>query len=295
MGVLMVLLTVLKIILIIVLVLLVLLMLITALLLFPGLDYGIKARYGERFDMVVRLKWLFGLVKFSATVKNGDLSFKVKLPFGLENKLVNGKEDFRKVDVEKKVENETEAVTEAVAEAVTDAADVGSELSDEPKAKSKCENTTSYKKNEKNKRVKSTNKSRKNKEKNNIFKQIKNFKKAFKEKWEQYNISQLIPLVIKLIKDLLRSLGVKKCNVNGVVGFSDPSQTGMLLGVIGMVCVYLPGEVIFKGNFEKADFKCNGVIEGKTSLLRLLIPLIKFIFEKPVLKIIIDYFRKENV
>lgn len=284
MGVLMVLLTVLKIVLIIVLVLLVLLMLITALLLFPGLDYGIKARYGERFDMVVRLKWLFGLVKFSATVKNGDLSFKVKLPFGLENKLVNGKEDFRKVDVEKKVENETEAVT--------DAADVGYESSDEPNPKSKCENTTSYKK---NKRAKSTNKGRKNKEKNNIFKQIKNFKKAFKEKWEQYNVSQLIPLVVTLIKGLLRSLGVKKCNVNGVVGFSDPSQTGMLLGVIGMVCVYLPGEVIFKGNFEKADFKCNGVIEGKTSLLRLLIPLIKFIFEKPVLKIIIDYFRKENV
>lgn len=233
--------------------------------------------------MVFRLKWLFGLVKLSVNVKNGDLSFKVKLPFGLENKLlekdkpVKEKKKAESPDLEKDINvEENENIQEEKNTEEKNSCDF-EPVEEKPKPK----------------KIKKTKKKKKPK-KINPVKRIKVFYENIKEKWEYYNISQLIPLIIKLVKDLIKAVGVKKCNIGGVIGFSDPSTTGGVLGVIGMLSVYLPGKIQIEGNFEKADFKCNGVIEGNTSLIKLLLPLIKFVFKKPVLNIIINYFKEDN-
>lgn len=284
MGVLMVLWTVLKIILIIVLVLLMLALLLTAVILFSRLDYGIKARYSDRIDGVCKVTWLFGLIKLAVNVKNGDVDFKIKLPFHLE-KLFLEDEKAEEASVDKSV---TELEEKADSQNAENTEKVNVEKTVEKASEGKkTENSQTKDSNKKNKRVKN-----KKKEKKEFA--LYSLWKKFNEIKEKYDIPAIIKLTLKLIKDLLKAVGVKKCSINGVLGFDDPSNTGIALGVIGVLSIYLPGEIYFKGNFEKSDFKCNGVIEGRTNIFKFLLPVLKYIFKKPIWQIIKELLRKDD-
>ena len=72
------------------------------------------------------------------------------------------------------------------------------------------------------------------------------------------------------------------------MGLGDPAQTGTAIGGICAASAFVPFGVNIDGDFENKNIAVEGEVHGKTYLLKLLLPPIKFLFRKPVFKLIID-------
>lgn len=304
-----VLLTILKIILIIILVLLALLLVLTAVVLFVPLSYGCKVRYADVLDGKCRLNWLFGIVKLGCDIDKGEVKLKMKLPFGLEKKLSGNREEplenteYEDIpeDVPPDAEEEpTEIVkTTETAENTEDIETTEdtpfSEYKDIVEEQPEREEDTKKKKSAKKKKFQ---KSDKRKNLKDIITEKTDKIKSLWEKYKYiittYDIKAIISLTFELLKEFIHSLGVKKCSISGVFGLPSPSYTGLALGGVGMLSAYLPWDIAFKGDFEKTTFKCSGIIEGKTNIFSMILPILKYIFKKPVFKVIKDFLLRKD-
>ena len=106
---------------------------------------------------------------------------------------------------------------------------------------------------------------------------------------------EIINLSFLLLKRLLKSIKINKIKLDIEYGLDEPYKTGNLCGIISMSIPFLHKKISknikITPNFQEEMFLINCDLKCKTSLFKILLPIIKFIVKEPIRKII---FKKEN-
>lgn len=122
--------------------------------------------------------------------------------------------------------------------------------------------------------------------KNNIKESLFNLKKIL----NYPNKKEIISSTILLIKRLIKCIKFKKIKINIDYGLNEPFKTGSICGIISTIIPFLPKKYIKDINimpdFEKEIFLADVKIKCKTSLIKILLPIIIFISKKSIRKII---------
>ena len=292
------LLTILKIILYIILILLLVILLLLAVILLARLKYSINGEYddsGGKFELLVKASWLFGLVKAEYCHGGENEGLKLTLPFGIGKK----KQKERPENNENNENNKTETYEEKTEEefsqpedsAETEQPEENDEVSfseeDLAEIQELAEEQQKKRRPQKEKRDKADNKE-------SFIEKIKKKNSDYEKFKETYDIPLLIKNAFNCIIGLIKGLGIKKGSISGILGFSDPSQTGTAMGILSIANIYLPVDININGCFEKKRIALNGEIYGKTYLFRLLWPVLAFIFKNPARTIICDFLFKKD-
>ena len=318
------LLTILKIILYIILILLLVILLLLALILLARLKYSVDGEYDKddgRFLLFAKASWLFGIVKIEYSHGGENDGLRLILPFGLgtkkeedyepepvdendkssnnetaDNTEVLSGPELSKQEENKQEESKQEEIKQAESkqeESKQEAFDNKDDVSfqeEKPKAKARKEDNNINKKKPKPGHEKAKSKTKKESFVDKIKKTYNDFDK-FKE---TYDIRLLIKNTFDCLIGLLKAIGIKKGSLSGVIGLSDPSQTGMVLGALSIANIYVPVEMDINGEFAGERLALKGCIIGKTYLLKLLWPLLVYVFRRPERSIIWDYFFKKE-
>jgi len=115
----------------------------------------------------------------------------------------------------------------------------------------------------------------------NIWSKIK----YYKNHPDRYEIiSQAKLLIIRIIKAVLP----KRLELSGIYGFEDPSQTGFATGGISILAQFIHPRIIInaKPDFTRQVIDITLLVKGKIIVITILIPVLKFLFCKPVWGII---------
>ena len=134
-----------------------------------------------------------------------------------------------------------------------------------------------------------------------IDEENKNYDKKFKIKetinklkyiFNYPNKQEIFNLTFLLIKRLIKAIKIKKIKINIDYGLDEPYKTGNFCGIISVITSFLPKKHIKNINimpdFEKEVFLVDCIVKGKTSLIKILLPIIVFIIKEPIRKIIFN-------
>ena len=261
-----VLLTILKIILILIGVILGIVLLILSILLFNRCRYEAVGNKDKKVEVKAEFKWLFGIINGYYEIDGDITKYAFYIPFGICNIKYNSEESNINIDLsEKNICNDDEIINKSIANI------------------------------EKNSKIYNIVKKFKA-----FFTNIKNFIKDIIEKIkfvqrfnEKYCVNSLISVTWRLLIKLIKNLGFKRLELNGIIGFESPDDTGKALGAIAVVKTFLPLSVNIDGNFEEKELTGNFNIKGRTSLWRILFPIAKYILTKPVWPLVKDYWKGE--
>jgi hypothetical protein len=89
-----------------------------------------------------------------------------------------------------------------------------------------------------------------------------------------------------LIIALIKAFGVKKMKARAIIGFDDPSATGKAVGLIYALSSACNLDVSADADFTSQVFEISGHIKGRTNVFLILLPSVKYIFKKPIWKLI---------
>ena len=121
--------------------------------------------------------------------------------------------------------------------------------------------------------------------------------KTMKDKVLNYpNRKVITALVLGAVKKIIKTLKPKKIDISGIIGFADPSKTGMFIGIyesiVGMLKIRK--HVRLGGNFdtEATVIDLNAYIKGRISIIRMILPIFGLWLKKPIRVLIKDLRRK---
>ncbi|GEM_PF-3513830 len=303
---------ILKIILKIILILLLVILALLVTLLLMRLNYSITAKYDKEVYAQAKLSVLFGAIK-------------VIYDYGGENEgakfFLFGKERFKKekapnTETEQSFENEDpppealyEPQTEVKAEEKLEVKAEEKPKEAEEKPKAKAEEKTEEKPKEKTEEKPEAKAEEKPEETEQKEKKQRKTKKPKREsalkklsdsidKFNRFRERYDIPLLLHNIKvyfgEQIRSIGILGGSLNGILGLGDPSYTGMALGGIGAAGAFAPIDIDIDGDFEKTNIALEGNIYGKTYILRVMMPMLRLVFKRPVRTMISDILFKKG-
>jgi hypothetical protein len=273
-----------------VLILLALILLTMFILLLTGIKYEAKSSCDDGNNCAEGfISYVFGLIRFSFRYEDKKLAYGLNIGFieilGSEKKPKKVKtESEKKVTADKKATSDKKATADKQTTADRKAPSEKKVSLGEGKARTSTEHKSDKKK-VKRKRFGSI-KRKKSNRKSKRGAGIKARLDMAISIAKKYDIRQLIAVTLKFCNRFIKALGIKQLSADTVFGFDDPSTTGLILGGASVVAAFLPFRVGLRGYFDGKYFEINGILKGKTNLLRLLIPVVVFIMEKPVWKII---------
>ncbi len=260
-------------------------------LLFAPFKYNAFARKKDNIDIKGNISWIFGLIKAEYINNGEDSDFVLKYPF---SSMRNRKKDKEQAvfisqleDVkEEKARNESDSKVEyedTVPQAPEKKPDVN-------------EQDTEYRHTEKigfGEKIKARSQK--------IYNTVKGYAKALNENIhkalalnEKYDGKAVIISTLRLIKKLFKNTGFKVFEINGIIGFEDPSITGKLLGIKAATQDLIPIDMNIDGDFKEKKLEGSTVISGSTNLFRLLFPILIYVLRKPIRPIVTDYMRGEK-
>lgn len=246
--------------------------------------YKIYGSKEDNFEIDAKFTWLFSIFSVQYILKDNEDDLKIRIPFfnSKENKTEKKKDETFSSSVRK----ENAAAEVHILENKNE--DVPQENSDNNISKNVSENITKDKKifSAFLKKLKTVINRLKE-----IIKEIIKYKNIAYEFDMEFGIKRVAAITFKLVKNMLIAFKPGKFEINAVFGLDDPADTGVLLGVISMATAYLPGDYYIDADFENTVLKGNLIFKGRTILLLILIPIIKFILTKPILDIIKKYRR----
>ena len=250
------------------------LLLIVIILLVP-IRYKLYAKYDDELIVNGEVSFLLRLFKVKFDVKNGESVMDIRYPFvklieKIKIKRENKSKKKKHGGEDSKAEEQPETVN---IEELKSNENEGIQRADEGNTAESKE--TEDIKDKKKKKVKTKNKKVK-KEKINIRDMVN----TVKEQYTQYQGDVVIKLCWELLGKILRALKPKKFKCQMVIGFEDPSVTGMVLGGISMVNAFVPIDIKVRGNFEEEELSGELETSGKVSVISLIVPIISFIFKK---------------
>lgn len=145
---------------------------------------------------------------------------------------------------------------------------------------------------EKNKKIK-----KKGKEKKSFVEKIKNIRnsilrlieeadyrnkqwKHYYNLWKKEETQQTFLRARKKFLKVFKSILPSKWSITGELGFSDPSTTGEILGVLGILYPYTGKHILITPDFEEEKRRLQGVAKGKIKLSTLLYQILTLILNK---------------
>lgn len=213
------------------------------------------------------VSWLFGLIRLDFGYNASGFYYKVKIPF--YKLLRSRKAPSKAVNADSA---EDTRVVSAMSREETAKADTAPEEKSQEKADSTHKAEKSVKK-QKHKTEKSVHHNKK-KEKGVVRKIL--------DTCNEYEVQKLYKPLKRFLKRFFSALGIRDAGADICFGFDDPSLTGMVLGGGAAAAAFIPFRLNLSGFFE-GEYLCgNGRIKGKTSILALIIPTVRMVFEKPV-------------
>lgn len=259
-------LAILKIILILIASVLGIVLFILAVLLFNFCRFEAIGNKCEKVTVKAEFKWLFGLIKGYYETDEEKTKYFFYVPFGICNIKYDSEENNINIDLdEKNICNDDEFINKGIANI---------------EKNSKIDNIV--------KKIKA------------FFTKIKSFiiyvieKIKFIQNFnDKYCINSLISATWKLLIRLIKNLGFKRLELNGIIGFDNPADTGNALGAISVVKTFLPLNVNIDGNFENKELTGDFNIKGRTNLWLILFPIARYVFTKPVWSVVKDYWKGE--
>lgn len=315
-----ILLNILKIIGIILLIILIVILALMCILFFIPFVYDIKGKKYEYASGEGWVKWLFGIICIEFSYDNGKSDFKVKL-FGqsLEEIMkIRGnkkREKKKKSSRNKRIVKPRASLSEAkekqdrqpilekplilemdkqpVIVSEPEIVAMG-KLSDEKvtvkrvklkkieeEIKMDVSNSIKIEKNQHKEAIKEENISKEEAENDKKEKiDIDYFKKMT---WEEKK--QVLKACTKLIKRLFKGIFPKSVYINATVGTGDPSLTGYILALAGIVKGTINSNINIKGKFDQKIFEGELRIAGRIKIFTFISALVKFIFTKSIYKI----------
>lgn len=280
---------ILKIIGIILLSIIALILFIVLLLLLLPMKYYFIGSKKDNFEIDTKFTWLFSIISVQYILKDGSDDLKVRIPF--LNKIMAEDEPKEKNNKKAKSSKKSMVSTPSDNDLQTDMS-----LSVHNVSNIDNENENEAGKSNKNKFIDKQYLIRKKLK--DFFENIrellgkaKKYKPEAKAFDKEFNIKKVLKISWKFFVKLLKALRLKKFEVNGKIGFDSPADTGIALGAASMIIPFLPGNINIEGDFNNRIFTGNVFIKGRTNLLFILIPVIKYILTKPILAIIKKYWR----
>ncbi len=244
-------------------------------LLFGGIRYYVFVEKKERVCVRVRVSFI-RIIKFVFFIDENINKRYIKILFFKFFKGGNFKEKQDKIEYAGKIENE---FSEIVFDEKKD------NKYEEIKEFSDGENFA-YEKDIKKSELKKEKKFYSGKKQNNIFFTVKNIYNRFLYLKNYPEKEKIIQYTFNFIKELFLSVKPKKFKADLLVGFDDPSSTGKFIGFMAIISELLPFSVCFFGDFENEVFQGNVEMKGKTNILKICIPTLKYIFKAPVWRLI---------
>ncbi len=123
---------------------------------------------------------------------------------------------------------------------------------------------------------------------------IKGYADSIQSLNEKYDLRAVIVRTLRLVKKLFKNTGFKVFEINGIIGFEDPSLTGKLLGIKSAAECIIPVNMNIDGDFNEKRLEGSAALSGRTNLFRILFPIAIYILRKPIRPIVIDYVRGEK-
>lgn len=221
-----------------------------------------------------RCLWLFGILKFEYLNSSIRLSI-----FGINILNVINALILIKKKLETNKSNESSKADASEPEIEHDELDVDPIEHDDIEPEIEFESHTESKKSKKtgNKKVSKI---------NGFLHKIEEINVKFKYYRDQIPVKELISCTIVFFKKILKVISPKVCRVNLEIGLSEPHTTGYVLGILGVLSDYIPMDLRTTGVFDKEVIQGDIHASGKLYLYKIMLPSVKYVLSKPVLKVI---------
>jgi hypothetical protein len=101
----------------------------------------------------------------------------------------------------------------------------------------------------------------------------------------------LLKQVRVLIKDIFNSVSIRRLKANLIIGLDNPADTGLLFAYIGPASIFLNHSRKYSISIEPS-FEDEAILKGYIHVvirlipIRVVIPLLKFLFSLPILRIV---------
>lgn len=110
--------------------------------------------------------------------------------------------------------------------------------------------------------------------------------KGYLDKIQSEEFKKSFELCKKQIGVLLKAVLPKKWKLEGSAGFEDPSTTGKLCAVLGMLSPWTHKHIFVTGDFESSEIDLKGEFKGRIYGITLLIVFIRVYFNKNIKRVI---------
>ncbi len=290
---------VLKIILLIIGLILGIVLLFLSVLLFSSIRYSFFAQKDENTDIKGRVSWLFGIVKAEYISNDEDSELILKYPFKKKEKVAEPTEDNAVYIQQLSEDTEGEDIKEpdiAVNTAAEKSYGPQSEIpvhEEEIKNFGIGERIKNFGIKEKIQNIINAVK-RKITGFKDLISRLKEYKDFISDISGRYDIKGIIEKTIALVRKLFENIGFKVFEINGIIGFEDPSLTGRVLGALAAANCIIPADIDIDGDFENKRLEGSIDLSGKTCIFRLLLPVALYLLRKPVRPVVIDFIRGDK-
>lgn len=267
MGILTLIIAILKILGIILLVILGLIILFLLTLLFCSIKIDFNAKFYEKYQILLKVTYLFGIINYNFNYENKKHILKI---FG--KNILDKKNKKSSKSSKKNAKNINNS-------------------NDNDLANNDNINLSNFEKNSneniKNKNIKNKNNNiKKSKIKNNTTKNKKNYTLNYFFKYKK----EIIKQIIKLTKNVIKAIKFKKIKINLNYGFDDPYTTGKICAIISIILPSFSEKIIkdinLIPNFQEKQLNGNTELKIKTNLFKILLPILIFISNKYIRKIL---------
>lgn len=260
-------------------IILALILIIIFIVIFSSINLKISFNNKEKVNYIIKIKYMLGILTYTLNSKNNINSIKI---FGINIEKFKKNKNISKSKISKneKVQNEEQS-EENIYKTASINIDVNKDEQTENINKNNIKDNITNEKNKFNKH-----KGKINNIKSKIYEVIEKIKSII----SYPNKKEILNLSLLLIKRLIKSIKFKKIKININYGLDDPFKTGNICGIISAIIPFLPKKYIkdikIMPDFENELFLANLEVKCKTSLFKLLLPIIMFISKKTIREII---------
>lgn len=266
------------------------LLLLLCFLVFCPVFYKGRAEFGKALLAEGRVCWLFGLVWFSVSCREGEVTSRFRL-FGIDIQKVAAWREKRKrrkmlkkaarkkkpqtaSDKTQKVETEEEPGApsdEGKPSAGADWQEPGDLKEEEGNTEKSVQRNSSKRKQAERRRKKRSRLCGRLKKRTGWIKDAKEF-------WHSENTVRMVCILKDNVLHLWRKLKPKVLRGNIIFGTGDPCTTGQILGVAAVFYAFYGKGIQIIPDFEEARLEGNLFIRGRISLITMIIILFRIFF-----------------
>ena len=111
---------------------------------------------------------------------------------------------------------------------------------------------------------------------------------------ENGDILIIIKHTIKLVYNLLRAFKHYKYRITGIIGMDSPDKTGYLTGIVSIIEAWTGLNIDMEWDFNEKRLEAEILARGKTSVFKIIWPIVVWALRKPIWDLIKPGLFKKN-